>query len=236
MLSRSRAGISPGARWIRTEDFREDINVEAEYQELCTRRSVTIEWVEDYSDVRKQQREADAAGQQWAWEDLFLDEKDGHASDPFDARVSALVRRAAEDGFAVRVEADSGWARRRADGTLFACGTDDQPPWEERTLWLERRDVILDGPLSPEDADPLGTLQASARETFERLCRDREVFVAYVYGEHPLLPGSCETTSFLRELARLRDDEGLQVEVDYIDDIGEFWRIVHPGRRRTNKR
>jgi len=230
--------MSGGVRWVRTEAFREDMDVETEYEELRREGSLTLELVVDYSGLRKLQAEAAAAGRERYGLDDGDDEGRRRKKDEFETRIAAVVRRAAEDGLAVRVvHEDRGWVRGKPGPEQVAAGGLQaeksglpEPPWRERTHSLDRRTLVLDGPLPAEIAEPVKTTEASAKETYEKLRCDGKVWVSYWHGRHALMAEPA-TTVFFRELERLRAQDGLQVEIEQIDDHGEIWRT--PGKAST---
>jgi len=203
--------VKAGVRWARPDAFRRDVDVEAEYRELRESGSVTFELVQHATRPKRRlfgrapffQFHADAGG--------------GRRT--IERRFDALVRRAAEDGFAVHVtETEQGWVRERAAIRRRV------------TAWRERRTLALDGPLPAEIADPIGTLQAGAATLYDELRREGSIFFRYSYSKHALLVEQDPDAVLFRELERLARAEGFVLAGERCDDIGDFLHLVPAGQ------
>jgi hypothetical protein len=203
--------VRAGVRWARPDAFRRDLDVEPEYRELRERRSITFELVLS-ARPRKRLYFGSASPVH-----LYADRGGGPRN--YVQKTAAVIRRAAEDGVAVRVTESKGWVPERLTGRIVRSG--------KRALWRKRRTLTVGGPLSAEVADPIGTLRAEAATLYDGLRRNEVGFCRYTYSWHPLLAEDPDTVR-LRELERLARADGFVLESYRWDDIGDYLCLV-PG-------
>jgi len=192
--------MKPGVRWQRAAAFAGDPDVEREYRRLRRRGKLRL------------QRKIEYEERPWPYGTVpllssFLE---------FNLLRDAIVRRAAEDGYALRRTWTDRWGREDRLG---------------KWLLLE-----LDRPLTRKDFDPRPAVLRDAADDYERLkaaAADERPFFTSGYamntpcvhalvGEHP-------TSLLFRELDRLAAADGYRIERYQCDDVGDELVLVPLG-------
>ena len=191
--------LRPGAKWTRTADFENDLDVNAAYETLRSVGSVTMSDEFEVAYIRIGAREGKAAQRRRKL---------------MGRKFDALTRRAAEDGFSLQLD-DTEW--------LYLC----QPSIVRPGLFRQGFTTSFAGPLSEAEADPRRWLITEAGRLYSTLRGNGEAFHKWLYADEALLKSP--DFVIIAELERLAAADGFELRCVRWDDIGEDLTLVTAG-------